>query len=310
MPDDAAVWRLDDERSLVVTIDFFPPVVDDPESFGSIAAANALSDVYAMGGTPLLALNIAAFPAKLPQEILTAILRGAAEKVFEAGAVVVGGHTIKDDEPKYGLVAVGTVLNASLMTKSGFKPGDTLVLTKPLGSGILTTALKNGELGVDHQESVVRWMSMLNRRAATLATAHGVKGATDITGFGLIGHAFEVADASGVQLQLSYEAIPFYPGALHHAQFGRIPGGSADNQLINQARVSMDGEIDDAGRTLLYDAQTSGGLLLAIPEDERDAFLQQADQEKVPVWIIGKVKEGNGVHVIVSGEGPPGNIIA
>ena len=297
VPDDAAVWRLDEERSLVITIDFFPPVVDNPYDFGAIAAANALSDIYAMGGIPILALNIAAFPPQLPGEILTEILQGAAEQVLKAGAAIVGGHTIKDDEPKYGLVVVGTVATNKLMTKGGFQPGDALVLTKPIGSGILTTALKNETLSPEHLDEVVNWMSRLNRSISNLATTFGVSGATDITGFGLIGHAMEVAEASGVQLRFSYERIPFFSGAAYHAMHGAIPGGSADNQLIYQSRVEMDPGIDHAGRTLLNDAQTSGGLLLSIPQDTLQDFLRSAREQDCPVWVIGDVQPGAGVVV-------------
>lgn len=302
-PDDAAVWRLDDSRSLVITVDFFPPIVDDAYQFGAIAAANALSDLYAMGATPFLALNIAAFPAHLPLELLTQILRGGAEKVREANAVVAGGHTIKDDEPKFGLVAVGLISDGNLLTKGGFQPGDSLILTKPIGSGILTTALKAGTLSDTHLQHVTEWMLRLNGPAATLASRFGVSGATDITGFGLLGHAQEAAQASGVQLVFSLPAIPLYDGAREHARKGSIPGGSADNQLNFQAQVSMDAMIRDEERTLLYDAQTSGGLLLSLPKRRQEAFLRTAETEGVPAWVVGHVTEGEGV--VVSGEAMP-----
>ena len=271
--------------------------MDDPFEFGAIAAANALSDVYAMGGTPFLALNIAAFPANLPVEVLGMILRGAGEKVREAGAVIVGGHTIKDVEPKFGLVAVGMVSTGEALTKAGFKPGDKLVLTKPIGSGILTTALKNGQLEPAHLREVVSWMSRLNGPASELARKHAVRGATDITGFGLLGHALEAADASLARLHFSYSSIPIYAGAQHHAVYGSIPGGSADNQLLFAERVKIDDAIDPAGRTLLYDAQTSGGLLLSVPGKQLPAFMRSAAAENMAAWIVGRVEEGQGVRV-------------
>ncbi len=207
-PDDAAVWRLDDERSLVVTIDFFTPVVDDPYDYGAIAAANALSDLYAMGAYPILTLNVAAMPGSLSTDIVSEIFRGGAEKVREAGAVIAGGHTIQDDEPKYGLVGVGLVETAKLLTKAGAEVGDILVLTKPLGTGVTTTALKNGTAQEKDVAQAVAWMKRLNDKALALAHVSGVKSATDVTGFSLLGHAMEMADASGVGMRLSLPSIP------------------------------------------------------------------------------------------------------
>lgn len=272
--------------------------MDDPFEFGAIAAANALSDVYAMGGIPFLALNIAAFPANLPVEVLGRIMQGAGEKVREAGAVIVGGHTIKDDEPKFGLVAVGMVSTGEALTKAGFKPGDTLVLTKPIGSGILTTALKNRQLDPAHLAEVVSWMSCLNRPASELAREHAVRGATDITGYGLLGHAVEAADASLARLNFFYDSIPMYTAAQYHAAYGSIPGGSADNQLLFAERVEIDDAIDATARTLLYDAQTSGGLLLSVPGKEIAAFMRSAAATKNPAWIVGWVEEGRGVRIV------------
>ena len=293
-PDDAAVWRIDDARSLVLTVDFFPPIVDDPYGFGAIAAANALSDLYAMGATPFLALNIAAFPARLPANVLGQIMRGAAEKVREAGAVVAGGHTIKDDEPKFGLVAVGMASSGNVLTKGGFQNGDRLLLTKPIGSGILTTALKAGKLSDAHLREVADWMQRLNAAAAGLARRFKLTGATDITGFGLLGHALEAARASDSQLEFTFSSIPLYSGAGEHARSGSIPGGSAANELNYQAHVQLDASIRDEERTLLYDAQTSGGLLLSVPQGKLAAFLAAAHEEDIPVWDVGPTGQPSG----------------
>ncbi|HEX6035687.1 MAG TPA: selenide, water dikinase SelD, partial [Anaerolineales bacterium] len=212
-PDDAAVWRLDEERAIVVTTDFFTPVVDDPYDYGAIAAANSLSDVYAMGGKPFLALNVAALPDNLPIEISSEIIRGGAEKALEAGVVIAGGHTVKDKEPKYGLVVIGFVDPRRMLNKGGLKPGDALVLTKPLGFGVTTTALKQQKADEDDVLEAVRWMKRLNDTASQLATEFGIRGGTDITGYSLLGHGMEMSQASGVSLKLNYAVIPFISGA-------------------------------------------------------------------------------------------------
>ena len=228
-PDDAAVWKLDEQRSLVLTTDFFTPVVDDPRDYGRIAAANSLSDIYAMGGTPFLALNIAALPPDLPAEIATSILMGGAEVANEAGVVIAGGHTVQDKEPKYGLVVAGFVENDHFFSKAGARPGDLLYLTKPLGFGVITTALKQGKADVDDVNGVVRWMVTLNRDASLAARECGVRGATDITGFGFLGHALEMAHASGVGLRFEYKKIPLLYSAQNYAREGIFPGGAFDN---------------------------------------------------------------------------------
>jgi selenide,water dikinase len=297
-PDDAAVWRLDQERNLVVTTDFFTPVVDDAYTYGAVAAANALSDIYAMGATPLLALNIAAVPANLPTEIVSEIFRGGAEKVKEAGAVVAGGHTIQDDEPKFGLVAVGTSKHDELMTKAGARPGDILVLTKPIGTGVITTALRQERAQSEHVQEAVGWMMRLNADAARLAIAAKVKAATDITGFSLLGHAVELADASGVGLKIHLPAIPWISGAKQYAQQGFYPGGSANNQAHFSPRVEFAASIDTYDRMLLFDAQTSGGLLLAVPGGELKALLAEAARQEIDVWPIGVVETGSGIQVV------------
>jgi selenide,water dikinase len=297
-PDDAAVWKLDEQRALVVTTDFFTPVVDDPYDYGAIAAANALSDIYAMGGQPFLALNIAALPPDLPAEISTEIIRGGAEKAREAGVVIAGGHTIQDKEPKYGLVAIGFADPRRLLTKSGARPGDRLVLTKPLGFGVTTTALKSEKASAAHVAEVVTWMKRLNRAAGQLAVEFGLKCGTDVTGFSLIGHGHELARASGVGLRLEYAAIPFVSGARTYADLWTFPGGAADNRLYFGDVVRFAPALDEASQMLLFDPQTSGGLLLAVPPEKLNAFLARAAEIEQPAWVIGEVVEGAGIEVI------------
>ncbi|MCJ7568445.1 MAG: selenide, water dikinase SelD [Anaerolineales bacterium] len=296
-PDDAAVWRLDDKRSLVVTIDFFTPVVDDPYDYGAIAAANALSDLYAMGAYPILTLNVAAMPGSLPADIVSEIFRGGAEKVREAGAVVAGGHTIQDDEPKFGLVGVGLIETDNLLTKAGAEVGDILVLTKPLGTGVTTTALRGGTALEEDISQAVAWMKRLNEAALTLALTVGVNAATDVTGFSLLGHALEMAEASGVGFRLYLPSIPFLGGARKYAEAANFPGGSIENKMYFSDRVQFDETIDENNQLLLFDAQTSGGLLIAVPEKNLGAFLEQAVSKSVPVWLIGSVEEGEGIRV-------------
>jgi selenide,water dikinase len=297
-PDDAAVWRLDDERDLVVTTDFFTPVVDDAYTYGAVAAANALSDLYAMGATPFLALNIAAMPVNLESEIVGEIFRGGAEKVKEAGAVVAGGHTIQDDEPKFGLVAVGMCKHDQLMTKGGARPGDVLVLTKPIGTGVITTALRQERAEAEHLQEAVDWMMRLNATASRLAIDANVKAATDVTGFSLLGHGMELADASGVGLRIHMGSIPFITGARSYVEQGFYPTGSANNLAHFGPRVNFDDSIDRYDRMLLFDAQTSGGLLLAVTESELEKFLSEATAQKQAAWPIGVVEKGSGIRVV------------
>ena len=280
-----------------MTIDFFTPVVDDPYDYGEIAAANALSDLYAMGARPILTLNVAAMPLSLPTDIVSEIFRGGATKVREAGAVVAGGHTIQDDEPKYGLVAVGLIETDDLLTKAGALAGNILVLTKPLGTGVTTTALKNGTAQDDDVSQAVLWMKRLNDEALSLALSAGVKSATDVTGFSLLGHAMEMADASGVGLRLYLPSIPFLGGARRYAEAGNFPGGSVENRMHLRDRVQFEDTIDELNQLLLFDAQTSGGLLIAVPEKKLEAFLERAVSKAVPVWLIGTVEEGQGIRV-------------
>lgn len=295
--DDAAVWRLDDERALVVTTDFFTPVVDTPYEYGAIAAANSLSDIYAMGGQPFLALNIAALPPDLPPEITGEILRGGAEKCREAGVVVAGGHTVQDKEPKFGLVALGFVHPQKMMTKGGAKPGDVLVLTKPLGFGVTTTALKRGLAAPEDVNEAIGWMSRLNTKAAQLANEFGIRAATDITGFSLLGHGWEMAHASDVQFRLEFDRIPFISCARKYAEQWIFPGGSSDNRLFYGEHVRFTKEISEVEQMLLFDAQTSGGLLLSVAAEKISAFEKRAAELSQPVWVIGRVENGQGLSV-------------
>ncbi len=288
---------MDETRALVVTTDFFTPVVDDPFDFGSIAAANSLSDIYAMGGTPFLALNIAALPPDLPIEISSLILKGGAEKAREAGVVIAGGHTIKDKEPKYGLVGIGFVDPGKMLSKNGLKPGDALVLTKPLGFGVTTTALKEQQAEPGDVEEVVSWMKRLNKTAGQLALEFNLRGGTDVTGFSLLGHGLEMAEAAGVGLQFDFKSIPFVSGARKYAEKGTFPGGGFDNRAFFSPRVQLDSSIDEPAEMLLYDPQTSGGLLLGVPREKLTDLQARARELDQPVWIIGRTLPGRGIQV-------------
>lgn len=288
---------MDDGRALVLTTDFFTPVVDDAYDYGAIAAANSLSDVYAMGGQPFLALNVAALPPGLPADLLTAIVRGAAEKTREAGVVIAGGHTVQDQEPKFGLVVVGFLDPARAMTKGGVRPGDRLVLTKPLGFGLTTTALKRQTASAEDVAEVTAWMKRLNRDAARLASAFELRGATDITGYSLLGHASEMAAASNVALRFFFSQIPFVSGARRYADQWAFPGGASDNRLYFGSGVRFSAALDETQQMMLFDPQTSGGLLLAVPPDRLDAFLARAAADQQPAWVVGEALEGRGVEV-------------
>ena len=273
-PDDAAVWRLDARRALVVTTDFFTPVVDDPYDFGSIAAANSISDIYAMGGQPFLALNVAAFIPDLPAEINGEILRGGAEKAREAGVVIAGGHTVQDKEPKYGLVVLGFVNPKKMLTKGGVHVGDALVLTKPLGFGVTTTALKQQKAAPEDVAEVVGWMKRLNKQAGALAVEFNLRGGTDVTGFSLLGHASEMAAASGVGMRFLVDKLPFVSCAHKYAGMRTFAGGLYDNLQHFGPLVRFSPDIPEATRMLLFDPQTSGGLLLAVPRRKLAGFLK------------------------------------
>ena len=297
-PDDAAVWRLDESRALVVTTDFFTPVVDTPYEYGAIEAANSLSDVYAMGGKPFLALNIAALPNDLPVEVASEILRGGAEKAREAGVVIAGGHTVQDREPKFGLVVIGFVDPAHMLTKGGLRPGDALVLTKPLGFGVTTTALKREQAESADVNEVTGWMSRLNRGASELAVEFGLRGGTDVTGYSLLGHGMEMAEASGVSLRIEYEKIPFISCARKYAEAGAFAGGAFDNREHFKPMVKFTRELDEPSEMLLFDPQTSGGLLLGVPREKLSAFVEKAGESGHPLWVIGEAQAGTGIEIV------------
>ncbi len=281
----------------MVTTDFFTPVVDDAYDFGVIAAANALSDVYAMGGKPFLALNIAALPPDLPTDIISNILRGGADIARQAQVVIAGGHTVQDQEPKYGLVVLGFAHPLHMLTKKELHPGDVLVLSKPLGFGTTTTALKREQAAASDVAEAVGWMKKLNKAAAELALEFKLKAGTDVTGFSLLGHAYEMAEASGVGIHFSYQNIPFISGARRYAEQFIFPGGTYDNRLYFGSNVHFDPAVDEPSQLLLYDAQTSGGLLLAVPPDRLDQLLTRAAQVEQPLWVIGEVIQGKGIEV-------------
>ena len=294
--DDAAVFRISDELAIIQTLDFFPPVVDDPYTYGQIAAANAMSDVYAMGGEVRLALNIAAFPDDLDPAILSEIFRGGADKVAEAGGVIAGGHTIIDKEPKYGLSVMGVVHPRAILRKGGALPGDALLLTKPLGTGVLLTAAK--QLRPGHEAGLaaaVAAMSRLNRHAAHLARAAAVHALTDVTGFGLAGHAAEMAEGSGATLVLELAALPLLADARRFAAEGATTGGGARNREQLGDRVRVPAGAADALVDLLYDPQTSGGLLMALPVDRADALAAAIAAQEGGCWRIGHVEAGPAV---------------
>ena len=296
-PDDAAVWRLDEDRAIVVTTDFFTPVVDDAYDYGAIAAANSLSDVYAMGGQPFLALNVAALPDDLPNEISSEIIRGGAEKAREAGVVIAGGHTVKDKEPKYGLVVIGFVDPRKMLSKSGLTIGDALVLTKPLGFGVTTTALKQEKSEEADITEAIDWMKRLNKSASQLALEFDLRGGTDITGYSLLGHAMEMANASGVALKFDLANIPFLAGARKYAERGIFPGGAFDNRKHFQSHVEFDEAIDEPDQMLLFDPQTSGGLLLGVPREHLESLLARAQEMGQAAWVVGSVEKGTGIRV-------------
>jgi selenide,water dikinase len=297
-PDDAAVWRLEGGRALVITTDFFTPVVDDGYDYGAIAAANSLSDVYAMGAMPFAALTVAALPPDLPVEISQAIIRGLAEKTAESGAVIAGGHTIQDQEPKIGLVAMGFADEKSLLRKDGLRVGDHLVLTKPLGFGVTTTALKQQTASAEDVAEVVGWMKRLNRDAAKLALEFELKAATDITGFGFLGHSWEMAKGAGLGFRYHLDRIPFLTCAREHAEAWRFPGGASDNRLFFGDHIRFDEAISEESLMLLFDPQTSGGLLIGVPEEKIGAFLARAAEIGQPAWDIGEVIEGDQISVV------------
>ncbi len=296
--DDAAVYRIDDEVAVIQTVDFFTPVVDDAYDYGAIAAANAMSDVYAMGGEVTLALNVCGFPPELPPEIVSEILRGGAEKVAEAGGVLAGGHTIDAKEPTYGLAVMGLIHPDRVWTKGGARPGDVLVLTKPLGVGVVTTALKGGVADPVHVAEAVESMKRLNREAARLIGRVGANACTDVTGFALLGHSYEMSDKGGVRLRFSFGRLPFVDGAVGYAEDNLFPGGSCNNQRAYESHVDFAPGLSEETRLLLFTPETSGGLLAAVSPEELDALLTLFAEAGHPCWVVGEVTEGQGIVVV------------
>lgn len=279
--DDAAVYRLSEGTALVQTVDFFPPVVDDAFSFGEIAAANAMSDVYAMGGRPLLALNVVGFPVDMPKEILGRVLRGGAAKAQEAGVIVVGGHTVDDAEPKYGMAVTGVVEPGRQITNAGARPGDALILTKPIGSGIITTAGKRQQVGAVVLDNAISVMSTLNRAASEAMLEVGVHACVDVTGFGLIGHLLGMLRASDASAEISFASVPLLDGAARLVDAGIFPGGTERNLQAADESVEWSTKLRENDKLLLCDAQTSGGLLMAVPESRAGELLAALERRGV-----------------------------
>jgi selenide,water dikinase len=295
--DDAAVYKLSDEVAVIQTLDFFTPIVDDPYTYGAIAAANAMSDVYAMGGHVVLALNIACMPNHLPSQMITEILRGGADKVREAGAVIAGGHTVDDSEPKYGMAVMGIVHPDHIATKSGARPGDVLLLTKPLGVGIITTAAKSDAAKDQHLQAAIERMLQLNDIGAEIVPRFDLKAMTDITGFALLGHAQEMAEHSDVCLRIHSDSVPLLPGARAYAEKWLFPGGSNRNHDYFGQWVRAAPSVAEELMMLFFTPETSGGLLIAVPQDKLEAveaFLQAAGQS---YWHIGGVECGSGIEI-------------
>jgi selenide,water dikinase len=299
--DDAAVYRLDDRTALVVTVDFFTPITDDPYEFGSVAAANSLSDVYAMGGRPLVALNVVGFPAALAAEMLGDVLRGGYDKAAEANCLIVGGHTVDDNEPKYGLSVVGLVEPGKQVSNAGAQPGDILVLTKPIGTGIITTGCKAGVAPPGSVETAVETMATLNRAPSEAMMEVGVNACTDITGFGLMGHLTGMLRASGVSARISASAVPVLPGVAELLEQGVAPGGTHRNQAGVEDCVDWDESLTEDYKLLLCDAQTSGGLLISVPEARLPQLLAALESRAVATRaVVGSVGVGAAGHVSVA----------
>lgn len=292
--DDAAVYQLNDQQAIINTTDFFPPVVDDAYDFGAIAAANAMSDIYAMGGKVLFAINLVAWPDSIDRDVLREVLRGGAEKVAEAGGVIAGGHSVNDKEPKYGLAVTGVIDPAQVKAKGGAQPGDMLLLTKPLGVGVITTALKQGITKDVDVETAVSSMKKLNKTAAEAALLADANGMTDITGFGLLGHAQEMASQGSVDFHFEADKLPWLPGAHAYGKAGAFPGGMGRNMAHFQPHITFADTIDKLTQDLLYTPETSGGLLVAVPAEQVDVYQEHC---KTAV-IVGSVKTGSGhIHI-------------
>jgi len=299
--DDAGVYRVSDELALIQTVDFFTPVVDDPYMFGQIAAANALSDVYAMGGIPKTAMNLVAFPAKdMDISILRSIIQGGSDKMREAGVVLIGGHSVEDKELKYGLAVTGFIHPKQILTKKNLMPKDYLILTKPLGTGIVNTAIKGGLASEESIDRVTRLMATLNRKAAEAMKAYPVHACTDITGFGLLGHLAEMIQDSGSGVRIYSKHIPVLPDAVHYVQMGLVPGGAYKNREYRECMVDMDSSVDRLLQDVLYDPQTSGGLLMSIDPKNANRLLEDLKKNGIPeAAVIGEVISGSGEKIIV-----------
>ena len=296
--DDAAVFRINAKTAVVATLDFFPPVVDDPYTYGAIAAANAMSDVYAMGGEVVLALNIAAFPESLPAETVTAIFQGGAEKVAEAGGVIAGGHTVWEQEPKYGLSVLGLAHPRRLFSKAALRPGDVLYLTKPLGTGTIVSAARSRPEAAEWVRSAVEWMLKLNRHASHIAHEASVRAATDITGFGLLGHLWEMASRSGVSVEIEASAVPLLPGARESSALGVHTGGEGRNREWVGANATFAASVEADLAALLFDPQTSGGLLIACGRRRAPLLEAAFARDGVPLWRIGRAGRGDSKIVV------------
>lgn len=296
--DDAAVYKLNDEMATIQTLDFFTPIVDDPYTFGQIAAANSLSDVYAMGGKPIVALNIVCFPNCLNMNILGEILKGGADKVLEAGAVIVGGHTVQDDEPKYGLSVTGIVHPDKVLKNYGALTGDILILTKPIGLGIVNTAIKAGMASKEAYEKAVKVMAYLNKYAGEIITDYDITSCTDITGFSLIGHAYEMAEPSNKTFRIFKDAIPFIKEAKEYASMGLIPAGCYENKKYLEGKYQLN-NVESWMEDILFDPQTSGGLLISCKEDDYIDILTRLEKLEVESAVIGRVEDFHDAYIVV-----------
>lgn len=297
-PDDAAIYQVSEDQAIISTVDFFPPVVDDPYAFGAIAAANAMSDVYAMGGEVAFAINLVCFPENLDLGILTDILRGGADRVKAAGGAIAGGHTVKDDEPKYGLAVTGLIDPRRRLTKGGAQPGDKLYLTKRLGVGVITTALKREQADPAHAQTAIDSMMNLNRDAARVAVETGVHAMTDVTGFGLVGHGHEMAHYSGVDYRIDFDALPFLPGSLGYGERNIFPGGAFTNADYYRQWTHFAPRLTDWQQMMIFDPETSGGLLIAVSPDRASALESSFAAHQVSAWPIGEVIPGAGhLHI-------------
>ncbi|GAA0115752.1 selenide, water dikinase SelD [Clostridium senegalense] len=296
--DDAAVYKINDDIATIQTLDFFTPVVDDPYIFGQIAAANSLSDVYAMGGKPTVAMNIVCFPNCLNIDVLGEILKGGADKVIEAGAVIIGGHSVADDEPKYGLSVMGLVHPEKILKNYGSKVGDILILTKPLGTGILTTAIKAEMASKDAYNEGVKVMSTLNKYAGEIITKYNITACTDVTGFSLMGHGYEMASASEVTFKIFKDKLPIINSVEEYAKMGLVPAGTYNNRNYLNGKYELN-NVDDFICDILFDPQTSGGLLISIPKEEGIILFEELEKLDLKTSIIGEVVEFNDKHIIV-----------